>query len=70
MKDLQNGSGTVSSNRHRYITHSSEPKRLMMILRIGAGFTNDLRETLSYGELLKYEFYLIIQNFWMSKLFQ
>ena len=26
-------------------------------------FTNDLRETLYYGELLKHEFYLILRNF-------
>ena len=29
----------------------------------GAGFTNDLWETLTYGELLKHEFYLILRNF-------
>ena len=29
----------------------------------GAGFTNELRQTLTYGELLKHEFYLILRNF-------
>ena len=29
----------------------------------GAGFTNDLRETLTYGELLKHEFYPILRTF-------
>ena len=29
----------------------------------GAEFTNDLRETLTYGELLKHEFYLILRSF-------
>ena len=29
----------------------------------GAGFTNDLRETLTYGELLKHEFCLILRTF-------
>ena len=32
-----------------------------------AGFSNDLRETLTYGELLKHEIYLILRNFgWES----
>ena len=29
----------------------------------GAGFTNDLRETLSYGKLLKHRFYPILRNY-------
>ena len=29
----------------------------------GGGFSNDLRETLTYGELLKHEFYSILRNY-------
>ena len=33
----------------------------------GAGFTNDFRETLTYGEPLKHEFYLILRTFEYEK---
>ena len=34
------------------------------------GFSNDLRETLCYGELLKHEFYPITVNFWNTNFTQ
>ena len=49
---------------HRHRASVELDKNLIITAKQpGGGFSNDLRETLTYGELLKHEFYTILRNY-------
>ena len=47
----------------KLILHATNLDFLLTSWKSGTGFQNDLRETLTYGELLKYKFYQIAKIF-------
>ena len=60
----------LANKKKRFIVRAligQYASRVVMLPDSGGGFWNDLRETLTYGQLLKHKFYLILRTFgWVS----